>query len=159
MDYAVQKSSELGLAVFTPLASQHGAWQLSGARAERRLEHWRAIAVQAVRQSGGYWVPEIRPPQTASDWAGSAEVQSAERRVLLDTQPARSLALQAEPVGSAALAIGPKGGWSKQEIALFGQADFAALQLGPRVLRTETAPVAALALLQWFWGDWNPPPG
>jgi len=149
MDYAIQKSVELGVAAITPLYVEHGDVRLKGEREARKLAHWQGVAVSACEQCGRASVPPIHPPRSLSEWL--AERDESLRLVL---HPATDDSWrQADSVESAALLIGPEGGLSAAEVDAARRAGFQALTLGPRILRTETAPVVALTLLQHHFGD------
>lgn len=152
MDYAIQKATELGVSVITPLVSERCELKLRGEeRADKKLEHWRRVAISACEQCGRNRLPEIRAPQALEDWLTNT---AAELKLVLAPALAGALPAGIHPV-SAALLIGPEGGLSAREITAAQAAGFAPWQLGPRVLRTETAPVAALALLQARYGDFT----
>lgn len=149
MDYAIQKATELGVTEITPLTSERCELRLRGEeRADKKVEHWRRVAVSACEQSGRNIPPVIHEPCSLADW--SARIHADLRLVLA---PAVAGALPGETVSSVALLVGPEGGLSEAEIAAACAQGFHPWQLGPRVLRTETAPVAALALLQARFGD------
>lgn len=149
MDYAIQKATELGVSALTPLTSERCELRLRGEeRADKKLEHWRRVAISACEQCGRNVVPVIHEPQALTDWA-----QRVQADLKLVLAPAVQGALPREKVASAALLVGPEGGLSDTEIAAVQAQGFAPWQLGPRVLRTETAPVAALAVLQALLGD------
>lgn len=149
MDYAIQKATELGVTEITPLTSERCELRLRGEeRADKKLEHWRRVATSACEQCGRNIPPVIHEPLPLADWA--AQVPGDLRLVLA---PAVAGALPAARVGSVALVVGPEGGLADAEIAALQARGFQPWQLGPRVLRTETAPVAALALLQARFGD------
>lgn len=150
MDYAIQKATELGVSEITPLSSERCELKLRGEeRADKKLEHWRRVAISACEQCGRNRVPLIHPPLYLGDWL--ARVQTELRLVLAPAVDGTRL--PDLRIRSAALLIGPEGGLSTTEIATAMQAGFQPWQLGPRVLRTETAPVAALTALQWRYGD------
>jgi 16S rRNA (uracil1498-N3)-methyltransferase len=151
MDWVVQKSTELGAAAISPLNTERTEVRLQGERAGKKLHHWRQIAVSACEQCGRNRLPAIAELQTLADWLQHVE---ADLKLVLHHRCAQPLPLQSKP-RRVALLIGPEGGLSDAEIALAEAAGFAALSLGPRVLRTETAPVAALSILQHHWGDMN----
>ncbi|QFT83388.1 Ribosomal RNA small subunit methyltransferase E [Halomonas sp. THAF12] len=149
MDYAIQKAVELGVAEITPLYTEHGDVRLKGERETRKLAHWQAVAVSACEQCGRATVPPVHAPVALAEWLAGRD--EALRLVL---HPGTPGALEREDaIASAALLIGPEGGLSDAEIDAATAADFAALTLGPRILRTETAPVVALTLLQDRFGD------
>ncbi|MFP4136900.1 MAG: 16S rRNA (uracil(1498)-N(3))-methyltransferase [Halomonas sp.] len=151
MDYAIQKAVELGVAAITPLYTEHGDVRLKGEREARKLAHWQAVAASACEQCGRAVVPPVHPPRPLADWLAARD--EALRLVL---HPATAGALEgAEAVAGVALLIGPEGGLSEAEVAAAREGGFAPLSLGPRILRTETAPVVALSLLQYRFGDLN----
>jgi len=149
MDYAIQKAVELGVAAITPLYTEHGDVRLKGERAARKLTHWQAVAASACEQCGRATVPPVHPPVGLADWLTGRD--EALRLVL---HPGTAGALErADAPATAALLIGPEGGLAEEEVAAARAAGFAPLALGPRILRTETAPVVALSLLQYRFGD------
>ncbi|MFT6916040.1 MAG: 16S rRNA (uracil1498-N3)-methyltransferase [Motiliproteus sp.] len=149
MDYAVQKATELGVTRIQPLFSERCEVKLSSERQDKRLQHWQQVAISACEQCGRSQVPEILPPLSLSLWLARTD---GELKLVLHPDAAKPLS-QRQPPASVDLLIGPEGGLSDQEIAQARDAGFESLQLGPRVLRTETAPVAALSVLQYLWGD------
>jgi 16S rRNA (uracil1498-N3)-methyltransferase len=149
MDYAIQKAVELGVTEITPLTSERCELRLRGEeRAEKKIEHWQRVAISACEQCGRNRVPLIHAPMALNDWLLTVNTE-----LKLVLAPAHSGAMPTNPITSVSLLIGPEGGLSELEIQLAKQHHFQAWQIGPRVLRTETAPVAALALLQEKWGD------
>lgn len=149
MDYAIQKATELGVSEITPLTSERCELRLRGEeRADKKLEHWRRVALSACEQSGRNIPPLIHEPCALADW--SARLRCDLKLVLA---PGVAGSLPAESITAAAVLIGPEGGLSEAEIAAVQAQGFQPWQLGPRVLRTETAPVVALALLQARFGD------
>ena len=149
MDYAIQKATELGVAAITPLYTEHGDVRLKGEREAKKLAHWQAVAVSACEQCGRSRVPTVHPPQTLDAWLARRD-----ETLRLVLHPATDTTWRhTSDVARVALLVGPEGGLSPNEIGTARAADFAALTLGPRILRTETAPVAALTLLQYHFGD------
>ncbi len=149
MDWVIQKATELGVNAITPLYTQQGDVRLKGDRESKKLHHWQQIAISACEQSGRTRVPQILPPQKLEDWLALRQED-----VKLTLHPrGQNAELATQEVQSAALLIGPEGGLSESEVEAAQRADFLPLTLGPRVLRTETAPVVALSLLQHWWGD------
>ncbi|MGO2132397.1 MAG: 16S rRNA (uracil(1498)-N(3))-methyltransferase [Halomonas sp.] len=149
MDYAIQKAVELGVAAITPLYTEHGDVRLKGEREAKKLAHWQAVAASACEQCGRATLPPVHPPMALADWLAQ---RNEPLRLVLHPGTPGALERQDSPT-SAALLIGPEGGLSAAEVANAQAADFNALTLGPRILRTETAPVVALALLQDRFGD------
>lgn len=152
MDLILQKATELGVAQLRPLWSQRSEVKLDDARAEKRLAHWRSVVASACEQSGRAYVPAVAAP--ASLAATLAALPDGGLRVILD--PDGELAFSTLAVDSSApilLAIGPEGGWSPSDREQLRAAGFQGLRLGPRILRTETAGLAAIAALQARFGD------
>ncbi len=149
MDYAIQKATELGMTGMTPLFSERCEVKLNSERQDKRLRHWQQIAISACEQSLRCDIPAIQSPQTLSDWINTVE---ADLKLVLHhhtEQPLETL----EAPGSVALLVGPEGGLSEAEVEQALAAGFKPVAFGPRVFRTETAPVAALSVLQYLWGD------
>jgi 16S rRNA (uracil1498-N3)-methyltransferase len=149
MDYAIRKATELGATAIQPLVTARSAPMPAGERGDRRLAHWRQVAIAACEQCGRNRVPDVAAPLAFADWlrawTGSGIL------FLPDAQP--TLAAIGEPAPPLALAIGPEGGFDAGECTAARAKGFQALRLGPRVLRTETAAAAALAVVQTLWGD------
>jgi 16S rRNA (uracil1498-N3)-methyltransferase len=151
MDWIQQKATELGVGAVVPVSSERSEVRLDRERADKRLAHWRSVVVAACEQSGRASVPAVAPSQPLAE---AMEGLDAQPRYLLDPQAARaSGALATTPLTGCVLAVGPEGGWSPRDRGLLAQAGFEGLRLGPRVLRTETAGIAAIAVLQALRGD------
>lgn len=148
MEYAVQKATELGVSEITLLTSARCDVKLDGERFEKKREHLQMVAIAACEQSGRVRVPEVHTPKALADWA--AHVQAELKLVL---HPATGHGGLPASCRSAAILIGPEGGLTAEEVAAAQERGFAAFTFGPRVLRTETAPVAVLAFLQARYGD------
>lgn len=148
MDLVVQKATELGVATITPLFSERCEVKLKGDRAEKKLAHWRQVAISACEQCGRNRLPAINPPVNLAAWLAATRGES---KLVLHH---RGAALPDGPGPSSTdLLIGPEGGLSEAEIRAAETAGFRSLAIGPRILRTETAPLAALSILQARWGD------
>lgn len=149
MDYTVQKASELGVSCIQPIISEYCQQRLSGERAEKRLAHWQAIAVSAAEQCGRTRMPTILPILKFEQ----ALAQEAELKLLLS--PIGAIRQEQLPASStsAAVLIGPEGGFSEQEESLAVAAGYTPLILGPRIFRTETVAPVIAALLQSRYGD------
>jgi 16S rRNA (uracil1498-N3)-methyltransferase len=153
MDFIVQKATELGVVRIVPVLSQRSVVRLDGAQAESKAAHWRAVAVNACEQCGRNRLPLIDAPLPLLNYLGS-DAGSATRLVL---EPGPESRAPPAPLGAAAdIAIGPEGGFCDDELEAFRLAAFDRLRLGPRILRTETAAIAALAWLQTLHGDLRP---
>lgn len=152
MDWLVEKATELGARSIQPLMTERTIVRLDASRGARRIQHWRSIAVAACEQCGRNEVPAIHQPASLSDWIGQLAREPIVLRYLLSLRPdSRDLATcRPAPAGSGGHAIllcGPEGGFSLAEEALALAQGFVAVSLGPRVLRAETAALAALTLL------------
>ncbi len=150
MDYAIQKSTELGVREITPLLSERCEVRLPKERQVKRIQHWQQVAISAAEQSGRASVPCIHPISDLNDWINSRPQDQLS--LVLHHRHSQSLESVAHPT-HVNLLIGPEGGLSQTEIEAAEATGFVATTLGPRVFRTETAPVAALSILQWLWGD------
>lgn len=148
MDWAIQKATELGVTEITPIVSDRCEVRLKDERADKRLAHWRQITISACEQSGRSSIPLIHPPVTLADWL---QQTSAELKLVLHPL-AQALSSHNKPA-SLAFLIGPEGGLSDSEVAQAQTVGFLPARLGPRVLRTETAPIVALSVAQQLWGD------
>jgi 16S rRNA (uracil1498-N3)-methyltransferase len=150
MDFVVQKATELGVARIVPTLSQRSVVRLDAGQAESKAAHWRAVAINACEQCGRNRLPTIDAPRQLIDYLGDAPAVSP--RLLLEPEiGARGAALM---IGAAVeIAIGPEGGFAAEELEAFRVCRFVPVRLGPRVLRTETAAIAAITWLQSRFGD------
>jgi len=153
MDYSVQKAVELGVAAIVPVMTARSLVRLEGARADRRLEHWRQIVVASCEQCGRNRLPEVHPPRALATWLRAPSATAL--RVLLAPDAPASLADLTRTSGSVELLVGPEGGFTAEESAAACGAGFRPVRLGPRILRTETAGAAMLAAMNALWGDWR----
>ena len=149
MDYAIQKATEMGVTDITPLFSERCEVKLNKDRQEKRLRHWQQVAISACEQCGRNRVPVIHSAVSVDEWMAQ---QPSELKFVLHHRTDRKLEGYEQP-DSVSLLIGPEGGLTADEIDRAEQSGFNALALGPRVLRTETAPVSAITLMQYLWGD------
>ena len=149
MDYAVQKATELGVSRITPLTSERCEVKLKGDREDKRLRHWQQVAISACEQSLRTCVPRIESVSPLQSWI---EQVDADLKLVLHHHTAQPLQTMEKP-GSVALLIGPEGGLTEAEVDAALAAGFQPVAFGPRVMRTETAPVAACAILHYLWGD------
>lgn len=152
MDTVLQKATELGVTAVTPLFSDRTEVKLKGERETKKLAHWRQVAISACEQSGRNRLPIVNEPRPLADWFAECE---GEIRFVLHHRGTGHKAPDKAP-RSIDLLIGPEGGLTEDEIEAAIAHGFAPMTLGPRVLRTETAPLAALAILQARWGDMGP---
>lgn len=151
MDYTLQKAVELGVTVIQPLITARSVVRLDAERSDRKLDHWQGVITSACEQSGRAILPELRPTTRYAEWL-QPPADSATLRLTLDPQASTGLR-ELPPASRITLLVGPEGGLSDAELELARAAGFRAVRLGPRVLRTETAGVAAIAALQTLWGD------
>ncbi|MGA2550077.1 MAG: 16S rRNA (uracil(1498)-N(3))-methyltransferase [Burkholderiaceae bacterium] len=151
MDWIVEKAAELGAQVVQPLALARSVVRLSGERERRRVVHWQGVAVSACEQCGRNQVLKVREPLTLRAWLD--QIAAAGQRLYANPGAKAALAELAAPASGVQvyLAIGPEGGFSEEEAEALESAGFAAVSLGSRVLRTETAGLAALAMLGALW--------
>lgn len=154
MDLILQKATELGVAHVAPLWSQRSEVKLDGERAAKRLAHWRGVVASACEQCGRARVPEVSAPVALA--AALDALPAGGLRLILDPEGEFALnAMSLDAGEDAVLAVGPEGGWSPTDREQLRAAGFRGLRLGPRILRTETAGLAALAALQARFGDLN----
>ncbi len=149
-DWVVQKATELGVAQITPLITARTEVRLSAERQQKKCQHWRQVAISACEQSGRNRLPAIVPAVACQEWLSVA----ADVKLVLHPTSANSAPLSRSliPV-SVALLVGPEGGLTDDEVNAAQHLGFTPLRLGPRILRTETAPLAAISIVQAFWGD------
>lgn len=152
MDFTIQKAVELGVRDIVPVESRRSVLRLAGERAAKRVAHWQGVAASACEQCGRNQVPLVAPLERLENWL--ARPADGTLRLMLAPDAEQTLAAIA-PVSRVQLLIGAEGGLDPQEAVAARQAGFQAVRLGPRVLRTETAGLAALAALQALWGDFR----
>ena len=152
MDFVVQKATELGVAHITPVLTDYGVVKLDARRAGKRKAHWEGVAASACEQSGRIRPPLIDEPSPLNDWLGARQAGNS-TDVILRPGEGKPLASTAQPEAGLCVLVGPEGGFSEREYDDAEFAGFDAVTLGPRVLRTETAAVAAIAVAQALWGD------
>jgi 16S rRNA (uracil1498-N3)-methyltransferase len=154
MDTLIEKATELGVAAIAPLVCERSVLRLQGERAEKKLAHWRGVAIAACEQSGRTRIPALCAIAALPDWLQALPARGAGERWLLSLGDAPAMATAAASLSGANDAVlvlsGPEGGLSPDEEALALRFGFTPLGLGPRVLRADTAPLAVLACLaQW----------
>ena len=149
MDFTLQKAVELGVAEVTPLFAGRVMVRLEGDRLAKRLEHWQGVMIAACEQSGRRRLARLNPAQPLRAWLDRGHPAP----LLLDPRATHTLAGLPPPGDALTLLIGPEGGLAPAERERAYAAGFTGVRLGPRILRTETAPLAALAIAQALWGD------
>ncbi|MDY0954763.1 16S rRNA (uracil(1498)-N(3))-methyltransferase [Stenotrophomonas rhizophila] len=151
MDLILQKATELGVNAIVPVNAERTEVKLDAARAEKRLAHWNSVVVSACGQSGRARVPSVAAPQSLLDAARQMPAEAL--KLTLDPLGEHRLSTLQPAPGGVVIAIGPEGGWSPRDRQALAEAGFQGLQLGPRILRTETAGLAAIAAVQARLGD------
>ena len=151
MDLILQKATELGVSAIAPVNAERTEVKLDAARAEKRLAHWTSVVVSACGQSGRARVPTVAAP--ASLLEAARQMPAAALKLTLDPLGEHRLSTLPPAPGGVVIAIGPEGGWSPRDRQVLVDAGFQGLQLGPRILRTETAGLAAIAAVQARLGD------
>ena len=153
MDLILQKGTELGVAAFAPASTDRTEVRLDADRSDRKMAHWRGVLASACEQSGRARLPDLAAPRALAD-AVAADANPL--RFLLDPEASEAIAdLALPPDAALTLAIGPEGGFSDRDRAILKAGGFRGLRLGPRILRTETAGLAAIAALMAIYGDWR----
>jgi len=150
MDYTIQKAVELGVQKITPLFTEYCGVQLSPERIENRMAHWQAIIINACEQCGRSYLPQLAKPVNLSQWLLE---NNSDLKLILEPSGDSHLNDLPRQNSAITLLVGPEGGFSEEEITLAKNHDFHAWRFGPRILRTETAAPAAIAVLQSHWGD------
>ncbi len=153
MDYAIQKSVELGVHAIQPVAMARSVSRLDTQRAAKRASHWRQITIAACEQCGRNQLPRLHPLMDFDSWLAASPRSSL--RLLLAPDGDLTLAALAPPSGPVDILVGPEGGLTPDETAAALRRGFRALRLGPRILRTDTAGPALLAAINAQWGDWR----
>ncbi|MCL5078526.1 MAG: 16S rRNA (uracil(1498)-N(3))-methyltransferase [Neisseria subflava] len=151
MDFTLQKSVELGVAEIRPVISERCVVRLSGERAERRVARWQEIVVSACEQSGRNIVPKVLPLTTYAQ--ALQQLPQETTKLLMSLNRAQKLSDVQPQSGKVVFMVGPEGGWTEKEEQQAFDAGFQSVTLGKRVLRTETASLAAIAAMQTLWGD------
>ncbi len=154
MDITLRKAVELGVGAIVPVATERSVVKLRDERADRRRQHWQALAVAACEQCGRNTVPPVAEPADFRTWlAALPKDPGTQTRIALAVGGEASLAGLPKPDGDVLLLVGPEGGLSPEETALAVTRGFTPVRMGPRILRTETAAVVAMAAMQTLWGD------
>ncbi len=153
MDLVVQKAVELGVQAITPIIASRSQMRLKDEKRDKKLQHWQQIAISACEQSGRAVIPEIYPVSLLTE--SMNQIDDAALNIMLDPEAKTQLNQLAsmDTPSHINVLIGPEGGFSEDEIQLCQSKKVITVSLGPRILRTETAPIATLALLQYLFGD------
>jgi len=151
MDFAVQKAVELGVSSISPLITERTVVRLSNDRITKRMHHWKGIIIHACEQSGRCWLPTLNAAMNLDDWLE----QNSFPGLLLDQTAEHCLPDISKPESDICILVGPEGGLSAKENRLAGIRGMTGIRLGPRIMRTETAPLAAIAAMQLCLGDFR----
>jgi len=151
MDWTLQKATELGVHAVAPVITSRSVVRLDDRQASKKLEHWQAVVVSACEQSGRRVIPAVHTPVRLHDYFTKSNPDNM--RLVLDPDAMIALSSQTRPLKDVELLIGPEGGLDDDELQAAVMAGFTPVKLGPRILRTETASVVALSVMQALWGD------
>lgn len=151
MDFIIQKAVELGVSKITPLFTEHSNIKISQERLNKKIQHWHNIIISSCEQSGRNHIPELSLPQNISTWLSSPLCGN---KFILSPQFSEKISADIK-VSEINVVIGPEGGLSKNEIKLAQQHNFIPIKLGPRIMRTETASIAALSFFETLFGDFG----
>jgi 16S rRNA (uracil1498-N3)-methyltransferase len=154
MDWIIQKATELGVAEIQAINASYSVARLPADRVAKRVEHWQQVAVSACEQCGRNVLPRIDSPMDMMAWLEQAG-PSSDTKLMMDPRGTVTLTSQARPQGRVTLLIGAEGGFTRAESDAATHSGFRAIRMGARVLRTETAALAALSALQTLWGDFQ----
>ncbi|GAB4391932.1 MAG: 16S rRNA (uracil(1498)-N(3))-methyltransferase [Gammaproteobacteria bacterium] len=152
MDWIIQKAVELGVMAITPLFSERCGVKLSQERSQNRRDHWQSVIVSACEQCGRDDIPQLHPALSLSDWLNSCQ---ADLKLIMHPHCSQQGLSASAEITSVDLLVGPEAGFSAQEVSLALQAGFQPIKLGQRILRTETASLVLISLLQQRWGDFG----
>jgi 16S rRNA (uracil1498-N3)-methyltransferase len=151
MDFTLQKAVELGVSAIHPLTAERSVVKLSGERADKRREHWQNVVISACEQSGRAIVPKVSVTVPLLNWLGA--MPEFALKIMLSPTAEHTLHDLPRPTGDICLLIGCEGGFAPLEIKAAESVDFTPIRLGARILRTESAALAALSAMQTLWGD------
>lgn len=150
MDFALQKAVELGVTEITPLFTEHCSLKLSEEQLENRFRHWQNILISACEQSDRCKMPILHPSRSLSEWLA---LQKSDVRIVFEPDASTTINGLPDKASHVSFLVGPEGGFSQKEISLAEQSHFKVIRMGPRIVRTETAAIIALSLIQTKWGD------
>jgi len=152
MDFILQKAVELGADRIVPVMTEHGNVRLDEHRQQKKIEHWRKVIIGACEQCCRNKIPELVAPLSFDEWLA---IDCYATKLVLHPEAGVSLSRLSKPKGEVALLVGPEGGFSDNEIKKACDANYQITNIGPRVLRTETAALAAISACQALWGDFS----
>ena len=153
MDWIIQKAVELGIQSIQPLLTERSIIKLDRERADKKLEHWRTVAILACEQTGRSIIPDILSPIHLVQWLSNQNQIANSLKLILTPAKAQNINHLEKPSSPVVFMVGPEGGFSEKEMNLALSSSFVPVNFGKRVLRTETASVVALSIMQNLWGD------
>ena len=153
MDWIIQKAVELGIQSIQPLLTERSIVKLDRERADKKLEHWRTVAISACEQTGRSIIPDILSPIHLVQWLSNQNQTANSLKLILTPAKAQNINHLEKPSSPVVFMVGPEGGFSVKEMNLALSSSFVPVNFGKRVLRTETASVVALSIMQNLWGD------
>jgi 16S rRNA (uracil1498-N3)-methyltransferase len=153
MDWIIQKAVELGIQSIQPLLTERSIVKLDRERADKKLEHWRTVAISACEQTGRSIIPDILSPIHIVQWLSNQNQIANSLKLILTPAKAQNINHLEKPSSPVVFMVGPEGGFSEKEMNLALSSSFVPVNFGKRVLRTETASVVALSIMQNLWGD------
>ena len=150
MDFTLQKAVELGVTRVVPVMTEYGNVRINQQRLQKKIEHWNKIIIGACEQCGRNKIPELEAPLTFDEWLSK---DSNVIKIVLHPESGLRLSKLSKPEGGITILSGPEGGFSEREIKKACEADYQIVNIGPRILRTETAALVAISACQMLWGD------
>ena len=153
MDWIIQKAVELGIQSIQPLLTERSIVKLDRERADKKLEHWRTVAISACEQTGRSIIPDISSPVHLTQWFSNQNPITDSLKLILTPAKAQNINHLEKPSSPVIFMVGPEGGFSEKEMNLALSSAFIPVNFGKRVLRTETASIVALSIMQNLWGD------
>jgi 16S rRNA (uracil1498-N3)-methyltransferase len=153
MDWIIQKAVELGVHTIQPLLTERSIIKLDRERADKKLEHWKTVVISACEQTGRSTIPDVLSPIQLNYWLGEETLKTDHLKLILTPSKAQNINQLDKPSNSIVFMVGPEGGFSEKEMALALNQSFIPVNFGQRILRTETASIVALSILQNLWGD------
>jgi len=153
MDWIIQKAVELGVHTIQPLLTERSVVKLDRERADKKLAHWKTIVISACEQTGRSTIPDVLSPIQLNHWLSEETLKTDKLKLILTPSKAQNINQLNKPSNSIVFMVGPEGGFSEKEIALAFNQSFIPVNFGQRILRTETASIVAMSILQNLWGD------
>ncbi|MBM3360398.1 MAG: 16S rRNA (uracil(1498)-N(3))-methyltransferase [Betaproteobacteria bacterium] len=153
MDWIIQKAVELGVHTIQPLLTERSIIKLDRERADKKLEHWKTVVISACEQTGRSTIPDVLSPIQLNYWLSEETLKTDTLKLILTPSKAQNINQLDKPSNSIVFMVGSEGGFSEKEMALALNQSFIPVNFGQRILRTETASIVALSILQNLWGD------